>query len=200
MQVHLDGVSPLIVAAYAIVAVAAMVVLWRLSAQWQRHGLAMAARLREFLALVLATAVGIALVAYTQHRIQQQDQAQQLQAELKERVRIAAVLRSRINKEVDAVRMMLADRTVRHIEQGTLTDARKDLARFAALKDPRITQMLSLIDTELEIRSLVAQSLSEPAPKALARIYTRLAELEPSNQEYRDKAAQFAADAAKDVP
>lgn len=197
MQEHLDGVSPLFLAAYAIIALTAMVVLWRLAMQWQRHRVTTLARLRELLALALVTGVGIAVVAYAHDYFQRQAQALQLQAELKERDRIASVLRSRINHEVEAVRAMLAERTVRHIEQNTLADARKDLARFEALHDPRIAQMVSLIDIELEIRTLVAQSLVESAPQALARVYARLAELEPSNQEYRDKATQFAAEAAR---
>lgn len=196
MLEHLDGVSPLIVAAYLIIALAAMAVLWRLSVQWQQHGVATSQRLRELLALALVTVVGIALVAYAQDHFQRQAQAQRLQAELTECDRIASVLRSRIQGQVDAVRAMLADRTIGHIERDTLDDARKDLARFAHLQDPQITRMLSLIDTELEIRTLVAHSLVERSPRALAEVYARLAELEPSNQEYRDKAAQFAADAA----
>lgn len=197
---HLDGISPLIVAAYVIVALVAMLMLWRLSLQWQRHRVSTAARSGELLALVLVTVVGIALVAYAQDQFERQAQAQRLQAELAERDRVASVVRTRINQEIDTVRALLADRTVRHIERDTLADARTDLARFAQLKDPRIAQMLALIDHEIEVRSLVAHSLTERSPQALARLYTRLAELEPSNQEYRDKAAQFAADAAKGTP
>ena len=189
--------SPQIMAAYAVIAIAAIAVLWRLSAQWQRHQVAVGDRMREFLALVLVTGAGLALVAFAQDHFQRQADAQRLQTELQERDRIAAVLRTRITNEVDAVRAMLADRTVRNIERDTLATALNDLARFASLKDPRITQMLALIDTELEIRTLVAQSLSEQTPDKLARIYTRLIELAPGNQEYRDKAAQLAAAGTK---
>lgn len=176
-----------------------MAVLWRLSVQWRSHGVAAGARVRELLALVLATVVGLGAVTFAQNYFQRQADIQRLQAELKERNQIATVLRSRIDTEVDAVRAMLAERTVRNIERNTLTKARADLARFAALKDPRITQMLVLIDTELEIRALVAQTLQESDPKALARVYGRLSELVPDNQEYRDKATQFAAASAKET-
>ena len=40
------------------------------------------------------------------------------------------------------------------------------------------------------------QGLSETAPDKLAKIYARLAELDPDNTEYRDKAGAYAAQAA----
>ena len=199
LEQHLSGLSPLAVAAYMVIVFSTMAVLWRLSVRWRSHGVAAGARVRELLALVLATVVGLGAVTFAQNYFQRQADIQRLQAELKERNQIATVLRSRIDTEVDAVRAMLAERTVRNIERNTLTKARADLARFAALKDPRITQMLVLIDTELEIRALVAQTLQESDPKALARVYGRLSELVPDNQEYRDKATQFAAASAKET-
>lgn len=183
---------PLAMAAYTVIALAALAVLWRLTVQWQRHKVASPARVREFLALALVTGVGLGLVAFAQDHFQRQAVAQQLQAELEERDRIAAVMRARIDIEIDAVRAMLAERTVRNIERDTLGKARADLARFKALNDPRITQMLALIDKELEIRALIAQSL-DSEPQALARVYARLSELAPENQDYREKAARFAA-------
>jgi len=91
---------------------------------------------------------------------------------------------------------MLAERTVRNIERNTLVQARSELARFSTLNDPRIVQMLALIDKELQIRVLVEQSLSETAPDKLAGIFARLAELAPENPQYRDQAAHYAAQAA----
>jgi len=196
----LDAATLLFLAGYAVIALAALVVLWRLARQWHAHDVAARQRWRETLVLGLAVLVAVALVALTQAQFQRQARAQRLQAELQERDRIAALLRTRIGKEIDSVRAMLAERTVHHIEAGTLADARRELARFAELRDPRITQMLALIDSELEIRALVAQSLVEHAPPALARIYARLAELEPANSQYRDKAAQFAAQATGSAP
>ena len=196
LQATLGAAPPLILAAYALVACVALAALWRLSAQWRRHQVSTAARLRETLALVLVAGVALAVVAYAQRHLQDQEDERRLQAELRERDRIAKVLQTRIATEVDAVRAMLADRTIRNIERDTLTQARDELARFAALKDARITRMLALIDTELQIRTLVEQGLSETAPDKLARIYARLAELDPDNAEYRDKAGAYAAQAA----
>lgn len=197
LQQQLGAASPWIVVAYAAIAIAAMLALWRLARQWRRHQVSAAGRLRESLALVLITGVALALTAYASGHLQAQQDQLRLQAELRERDRIAKVLQTRIATEIDAVRTMLADRTVRNIERDTLLEARNELARFAELKDPRIIQMLALIDTELQIRTLVEQSLAETAPGTLAQIYTRLAELAPDNPEYRDQAARYAAEAAK---
>lgn len=191
--------SALVIAAYTLIALAAVAVLWRLSVQWQRHGVAAPARVREFLAMALVTGIGLGLVAFAQDHFQRQAAAQQLQAELQERDRIATVLRARIDNEIEAVRGMLAERTVRNIERDTLATARADLARFTTLQDPRIAQMLALIDTELEIRALVAQSLLASDPQALGRVYARLSLLAPENQDYRAKAAQFAAGGTKET-
>ncbi len=196
LQEYLAGAPPLVLGAYAIIACIALAALWRLSAQWRRHRVSTAARMREALALVLVAGVALAVVAYAQRHLQDQEDERRLQAELRERDRIAKVLQTRIATEIDAVRAMLADRTIRNIERDTLTQARDELARFASLKDERIIRMLALIDTELQIRALVEQGLSETAPDKLAKIYARLAELDPDNTDYRDKASAFAAQAA----
>ena len=196
LQEYLGAAPALVLAAYAIIACIALAALWRLSVQWRRHRVSTAARLREALALVLVAGVALAVVAYAQRHLQDQENERRLQAELRERDRIAKVLQTRIATEIDAVRAMLAERTIRNIERDTLTQARDELARFASLKDERITRMLALIDTELQIRALVEQGLSETAPDKLAKIYARLAELDPDNTEYRDKAGAYAAQAA----
>lgn len=192
LEDNLGDIPLTVMAAYVVVGLVAVAVLWRLSVQWRQHEVAAGARAREFLALALVTGVGLGVVGFGQDYLQRQADIQRLHAELQERDRIATDLRTRINSEVDAIRAMLADRTVRNIERNTLANARTDLARFAAIKDPRIGQMLALIDTELEVRVLVAQSLHESDPPALARVYARLTALVPDNQEYRDKASQFA--------
>lgn len=196
LQQLLGAAPPLIMAAYAAIAVLAAATAWRLAVQWRRRSVSIAARTLVALALLLITGVAFALTATAQHYLQRQQDAQRLQAELRERDRIARVLQTRIATEVDAVRAMLAERTVRNIERNTLLDARNELARFAALKDPRIVQMQTLIDTELQIRDLVGQSLSETAPDKLAQIFARLAALAPDKREYRDLAAQHAARAS----
>lgn len=179
-------------AAYGLIAVLAAASAWRLAVQWRRRSVSMAARTLTALALLLITGAALALIATTQRHLQRQQDAQRLQAELDERDRIARVLQTRIATEVDAVRAMLAERTVRNIERNTLLQARNELARFAALNDPRIVQMQALIDTELRIRDLVAQSLTETAPDKLAQIFTHLAALAPDNREYREQAALHA--------
>ncbi len=196
LQEYLGAAPTLVLAAYAIIVCIALAAVWRLSVQWRRHRVSTAARLRETLALVLVAGVALAVVAYAQRHLQDQEDERRLQAELRERDRIAKVLQTRIATEIDAKRAMLAERTIRNIERDTLARARDELARFASLKDERITRMLALIDTELQIRTLVEQGLSETAPDKLAKIYARLAALDPDNAEYRDKANAYAAQAA----
>lgn len=193
----LQAATPLwIVAAYAFITIIALAMAWRLFIRWRRHRVPAAARSREMLALVLVAGTAFAMTAYTQHHLQQQQEEQQLEAQLRERDRIAKILQSRIATEIDAVRAMLAERTARNIERNTLVEARNELARFSALNDARIVQMLGLIDTELQIRALVEQTLSETAPDKLARLFERLAALAPDNPQFRDQAARYAAQAA----
>ena len=52
--------------------------------------------------------------------------------------------------------------------------------------------MLALIDSELEIRNLVAKTLSETAPDQLFAIYTRLSELVPEHVQYKESAERYA--------
>lgn len=196
LQEMLAAAPPWILTVYAVITIVAVVALWQLARRWRTHAVTAAGRLRETVALLLIVGVAFGLTAYTQHALQQQQEQQRLLAELGERDRIAKVLQTRIATEIDAVRALLAERTVRNIERGTLVDARNELARFAALKDPRIVQMLAMIDNELQLRTLVEQSLSESAPDRLAQIFARLAQLEPDNAHYREQAARHAAQAA----
>jgi len=194
-----EAVSPLFLAAYAAVAIAALVAFWRLSAQWRHHEIAIAGRIKELLALAVITGVALLLVAYANSYFRDQAQQQRLTVELNERDRMAKELRTRITDEINTVRAMLADRTVHNIERDALTNARTELARFVALKDPRITQMLALIDKELEIRDLVKQTFTQDAPDKLHALYARLAELVPDMPQYQEKAAHYAAMAQNKV-
>lgn len=187
-----EAVSPLFLAAYAAVAIAAIVAFWRLSAQWRRYEIATAGRIKELLALTLIAGVALLLVAVTNSYFRDQAEQQRLSVELQERDRMASELRTRIDGEIDTVRALLADRTVRNIERDRLANARGELARFAALNDPRITQMLALIDKELEIRQLVKQTFTQDAPDKLHALYARLAELAPDMPQYQEKAAHYA--------
>lgn len=194
-----EAVSPLFLAAYAAVAIVAFVAFWQLSAQWRRHDIATAGRIKELLALAVITGVALLLVAYANSYFRNQADQQRLLVELNERDRLAKELRTRITGEIDSVRAMLADRTVRNIERDQLANARGELARFVALNDPRITQMLALIDKELEIRDLVKQTFTQDAPDKLHAVYARLAELAPDMPDYQEKAAHYAAMAQSKV-
>ncbi len=141
----------------------------------------------------LATVTVLLLVVFIHAHFDKQDRDLRMMAELEQKNALASELRVKITAEVDRVRAMLADRTVRRIEQQQLAQARDELARFQSLKDPRITQMLALIDSELEIRALVAKTLSETAPDKLFAIYTRLSELVPDHAQYKESADRYAA-------
>ena len=161
--------------------------------QWNRHRVPAKTRAMEGTALGLATVTALLLVVFVQAHFDKQDRDLRMMAELEKKSALASALRSKITAEVDRVRAMLADRTVRRIEQQQLTQARDELARFQSLKDPRITQMLALIDSELEIRTLVAKTLSETAPDKMFAIYTRLSELVPDHAQYKESADRYAA-------
>jgi hypothetical protein len=184
--------SPMSLALCGAILLAAFITLWMLLRQWNRHRVSNATRNRETATLVFATLTALLLVAGVHAHLDKQDRNIRMLAELEQKNTLATELRSRITAEVDRVRTLLADRTVRRIEQQQLTQAREELARFQSLNDPRITQMLALIDTELEIRALVAQALSETDAAKLFSIYTRLSELVPDHAQYRESAERYA--------
>jgi mannosyltransferase OCH1-like enzyme len=184
--------SPLSQALCGAVLLVAFFALWTLLRQWNRHRVADATRNREAATLVFATLTALLLIAGVHAHLDKQDRNIRMLAELEQKNALGAELRNRITAEVDRVRTLLADRTVRRIEQQQLTQAREELARFQSLHDPRITQMLALIDTELQIRALVAQALSETEPAKLFSIYTRLSELVPDHAQYRENAERYA--------
>ncbi|MEO8543882.1 MAG: hypothetical protein ABI434_09895 [Burkholderiaceae bacterium] len=185
--------SPLSLAACGVILLAAVLTYRTLHRQWTRHRVSRATRGRETATLGFAAITALLIVASVHAYVDKQDRDIRMLAELEQKSALASELRARITGEVDRVRSLLADRTVRRIEQQQLTQARDELARFQSLKDPRITQMLALIDTELEIRSLVAQALSETAPDKLFTIYTRLSELVPDQTQYKESAERYAA-------
>lgn len=185
--------SPLSLVACGVVLVAALLAWRMLLRQWNRHRVATGTRGLEAAALGFATVTALVLVVFVHAHLDKQDRDLRMMAELEQKNALASELRAKITAEVDRVRAMLADRTVRRIEQQQLTQARDELARFQSLNDPRITQMLALIDSELEIRTLVAQTLSETAPGKLFAIYTRLSDLVPENAQYTESAERYAA-------
>lgn len=185
--------SPLSLAACGVILLAAALAFGKLHGQWNRHRVGDATRSRETAALGFAAIAALLAVVFVHAYMDKQDREIRMLAELEQKTSLASELRSKISAEVDRVRAMLADRTVRRIEQEQLTQAREELARFQSLNDPRITQMLVLIDTELQIRALVAQALSETAADKLFAIYSRLAELVPDHAQYKENAEHYEA-------
>jgi len=184
--------SPLSLAACGVILVAALLASRMLLRQWNRHRVSSGTRGVEAAALGLASVTAVLLVVFANAHFDKQDRDLHMLAELEQKNTLASELRIKITAEVDRVRAMLADRTVRRIEQQQLTQARDELARFQSLNDPRITQMLALIDSELEVRNLVAKTLSETAPDRLFAIYTRLTQLVPDHAQYKESADRYA--------
>ena len=184
--------SPLSLAACGVILVAALLASRMLLRQWNRHRVSSGTRGVEAAALGLASVTAVLLVVFANAHFDKQDRDLHMLAELEQKNTLASELRIKITAEVDRVRAMLADRTVRRIEQQQLTQARDELARFQSLNDPRITQMLALIDSELEVRNLVAKTLSETAPDRLFAIYTRLTQLVPDHVQYKESADRYA--------
>jgi len=192
--------SPLALAAYAAIGIGALLAYRILGHQWKRPGFGKAVRTRELTALVAVALVGLALVAYAASQLRTRAAADALALErMQEKTDLAAQLRERISRELDAARALLADRTLQKIANEELVEARAELGRFASFQDPEINRMIELIDRELEIRKLVRQTLSEATPQNLGLIYARLTQLAPENAEYREKAALYPAGAAAAV-
>ena len=185
--------SPWILGLYAAICVVSLLLYRVLRRQWSRPGITSATRVKETAALAIVTITALALVAFV--NTLQHDRVAEIDAlaRLQDKALLASQLRSRIDKEIDVARSLLADSTVQKIANERLAEARADLARFAAFQDPKINQMIELIDRELEIRKLVAQSFAETAPDKLLSIYTRLTQLVPANAEYREKTEQLLA-------
>lgn len=192
--------SPLSLAACGVILLAAALAFRLLHKQWNRHRVGDSTRSRESAALGFAAIAALLAVVFVHAYFDKQDRDIRMLAELEQKTTLASELRAKISAEVDRVRTMLADRTVRRIEQQQLTQAREELARFQSLNDPRITQMLALIDTELQIRALVAQALSETAADKLFAIYSQLAELVPDHPQYKENAERYEAESKSVAP
>jgi len=184
--------SPMSLAVCVAILLGAVLSYRALRKQWTRHRVTDATRSRESAALLFVSVAALLVVAAAHAYVDRQDRDTRMQAELAQKNALAGELRAKINAEIARVRALLADRTVRRIEQQQLSQARDELARFQSINDPRITQMLALIDTELEIRRLVALSLRETAADKLFGIYTRLSALVPDHAAYRESAERYA--------
>ncbi len=116
-----------------------------------------AARNQERVVLVV-TAVAALLVALgVGALLQQRDARSTMQRELTDRSVQSKALRAQIGAEIDAARRLLADRAVDKIAQEKLAEARAELVRFVPFQDPRILQMIVLIDQELAVRESLRQ-------------------------------------------
>lgn len=136
--------------------VAAFLAYRLLLAQWDRHRVGDGARSREAAALGIATVTALLAVVAVHAYLDRAERNDRLRAELAQASTQATALRRQIDAQVDRIRTLLAERTVQHIEQERLAQAREELARFAPLKDARIDRMLVLVEAELATRALVA--------------------------------------------
>ena len=87
--------------------------------------------------------------------LQERDSRAGMQRELAAGSAQSGALRAQIDAQLDAARNLLAERAVERITQEKLVEARAELARFVPFQDPRILQMIALIDQELAIRGAV---------------------------------------------
>lgn len=185
--------SPWVLGLYAAIAIASLLAYRGLRRQWSRPGIGSATRIKEIAALAIVTITAFALVAFADNLLRERAAEADILARMQDKALLASQLQARIAAELDVARGLLAESTVQKIANERLVEARADLARFATFQDPKINRMIELIDRELEIRQLVAQSLAETATDKLLPIYVRLSRMAPSNAEYRDKAAQLLA-------
>ena len=114
--------------------------------------------------LVLAAIAILALVGIGIHYFEARAAEARLHAELQQRSATAAQMRSMISGELDTARAILVERTLQKVAEGKLAEARVELAPFASLQDPRIVQIMVLIDKELAIQKSLEQGRPQTAP------------------------------------
>ena len=187
------GMSPTSLSIVAAICVASLLAYQILRKQWNRAGSTRSARNAELAALAISSLCALLLVVYGDQYVRQRDVEEELQADMRRSTELAIQIRQKISAHLDAARTLLADRAQRKIADHQLAEARTELARFAAFNDPRIAQMIALIDKELAIRQLVEQSLSQTEPAQLALTYSRLAQLAPDDAHYRADAQRYSA-------
>lgn len=199
------SMSPTSLAIMAAICVGSLLAYRILRTQWNRAGSARSVRNAELAALSISSLCALLLVVYGDQYLRQRDVAAKLQADMQRNTDLSIEIKQHISAQLDSARALLADRAQRKIADQQLVEARTELARFAAFNDPRIAQMIALIDKELAIRQLVEQSLSQTEPAQLALTYSRLAELVPDDAQYRADAQRYsaiatAADASATTP
>ena len=134
-----------------------MLVWLGLRRRWSTPGYPGSARRAERVVLIVSTLAALLVVVGAGVLVQQRDARAAMQRELVERSAQAQALRTQIGSEIDAARKLLADRAVDKIAQEKLAEARAELARFIPFQDPRILQMVALIDQELAVRESLRQ-------------------------------------------
>ena len=110
-------------------------------------------RTRDAVVLVATMVAAWLLVMVGGVVLAQRDFRERMQRDLAERSAQSLVLQTQIRAQIDATRALLADRAVENVTQERLSEARAELARFAAFQDAGINQMVSLIDREIAIRA-----------------------------------------------
>ena len=123
--------------------------------RWARPGYARSARALEASVLLVTVAAVFLMVLIVGAMLQERDFRAAMQRDLAARSTQSTALRAQIDAEIDAARRLLADRAVEKISQEKLAEARAELVRFVPFQDPRILQMIALIDQELAIRASV---------------------------------------------
>jgi hypothetical protein len=155
--------SPIGLLACIAIGIGSLVAYRSLRSRWNTAGDTQPARARD-VAVLVATAVSALLVVVVGGTLLEERGARaSVQRELAERSAESLVLQTRMRAQLDAARLMLAERTVEKITRQKLAEARAELLRFAAFKDPGITQMIALIDQEIAIRATEKASLSQGA-------------------------------------
>ena len=145
--------SPASLVAGIAIGVVSLLAYLSLRARWVVAGDTTSTRARDIAVLVLTTSMALLAVLVGGVVLEERDARARVQQELAERTAQSELLRARIGAQVDAARSMLADRAADRVSRQELTQARAELLRFAAFQDPRIVQMITLIDQELAIRA-----------------------------------------------
>lgn len=167
---------------------------------WRDPAFARSTRNIEIGVLVVAGLMGLSVLNSGAKALESRIAAAEAAVVAKERAQAAEVTRQRLAKELQAQRGTLVDDIQRKVAAGKMAEARSDLQRYAVLGDPQVTQMIGLLDKEIEISGLLAKVATDIPPLQKARVYERLVVLAPGVVEYQVQAkrqgvlAQKAAD------
>lgn len=124
-----------------------------LRARWVAAHDTTTARGRDIAVLLLTTSLALLAVVVGGVLLEQSKARAGMERELADRSAQSEQLRARIGAQIEIARSMLADRAADRVSRQELAQARAELLRFAAFQDPRIVQMITLIDQELAVRA-----------------------------------------------